>query len=321
MSRGDWNSLAIGLKSRKAKLATQFVARPPAAVEITSDGVLAAALPGKSEAPVYAFAPLAPGAVIPGIAEANLRQPGAVAKAIETALGNVSPRTRAVSLVVPDTTTRVFVLDFDSLPAKASEALSILRFRLRKMAPFDVEHAGLSYQVLTETKSECRVLATLIPGPVLEEYEAAVRAADFEPGAVLPSSLAALAVLNESGAALTACLSGTALTTAITRGDDLLLYRTLNLPDDPGQRLAEVQRDIAVASAYFEDKLLERPQRLHYAGIGDAKAFARWTSEPELEIVDLTPYPSTGAATSLGDVSVAAIAGALTGAGVLAGAA
>ena len=49
---------------------------------------------------------------------------------------------------------RVFVLDFDSLPAKPAEALPVLRFRLRKMVPFDVEHAGVSYQVLTEKKNE-----------------------------------------------------------------------------------------------------------------------------------------------------------------------
>jgi type IV pilus assembly protein PilM len=314
-------SLAIGLKTRTAKPAAQFAARPPAAVEVTPDGVLAAALPGKAAAPVYAFAALPAGAVLPGTADANLYQPEAVAHAIETALGNVSPRTRSVSLVVPDTAARVFVLDFDSLPAKPSEALPILRFRLRKMVPFDVERAGLSYQVLSETKSECRVLASLIPASVLDEYESTVRAADYEPGAVLPSSLAALAALADSGPALTACLSGVSLTTAITRGDDLLLYRTLELPDEPAQRLAQVQRDLAVATAYFEDKLLEPPRCLHYAGMGDARAFANWTAQRDLEIVDLAPRPTTGNATSMGSLSVAAISGALAGAGVQQGAA
>ena len=45
-------------------------------------------------------------------------------------------------------------------------------------------------------QGECRVLIAVLPGPILEEYEAAVRAAGFEPGAVLPSSLAALAALD-----------------------------------------------------------------------------------------------------------------------------
>ena len=53
-------------------------------------------------------------------------------------------------MVLPDTVVRVFVLDFDTLPAKAAEAIPVLRFRLRKMVPFDVEHAGVSYQVLSQ---------------------------------------------------------------------------------------------------------------------------------------------------------------------------
>src|SRR5580658_9257524 len=98
----------------KAKLGTQPGGRPPAAVEITPEGVLAAAIPAPGQPPVYAFEPLAPGALLPGIGEPNLRAPDAVADAIRNTLDQVSPRTRAVTLVVPDTVVRVFVLDFDS---------------------------------------------------------------------------------------------------------------------------------------------------------------------------------------------------------------
>ena len=94
----------------------------------------------------------------------------------------------------------------------------MLRFRLRKMVPFDVEHAGVSYQILSQNKIECRVLVAVLPGPILAEYEAAVRAAGYEPGAVLPSSLAALAALDTTEPVLAACLSGLSLTTSITNG-------------------------------------------------------------------------------------------------------
>ena len=56
------------------------------------------------------------------------------------------------------------------------------------------------------------------------------------------------------------------LTTAITNGQDLLLHRTLDLPEDR-PRLSEIQRSIAVAAAYFEDKLGAARAHLHYAGI------------------------------------------------------
>jgi type IV pilus assembly protein PilM len=289
--------------------------RPPAAVELSPQGVLAGALPAAGQQqPVYAFQPLKAGALVPSITETNLHAPEAVAAAIRTALGQVSPRTKAVTVLVPDSVVRVFVLDFDALPGKAAENYSMLRFRLRKMIPFDVEHAGLSYQILTETKTECKVLAAVSPGPVLAEYEAVVRAAGYEPGAVLPSSLAALEVVDSMEAILAATLNAMALTTSITNGRDLLLYRTLDLPEDPERRIAEVQRDIAVAAAYFEDKLQARPSRLHYAGNLEISEFASWIDDAELTVLDLAPRPSTGATTPLGNMSFAGVNGALAGA-------
>ncbi len=301
--------------SSKAQSGMKYAARPAAAVEIAPEGVLAAALPGKGQTAVYAFAPLPTGSLVPGIDEHNLKAPELVKAAISTALGDVSPRTRDVTLVLPDPAVRVFVLDFDSLPEKASEVVPVLKFRLRKMVPFDAEHAGVSYQVLSATATECRVLIAVIPGPVLAEYETAVRSAGYEPGAVLPSSLAALATLDSEGPVLAACLSAVSLTTLITNGQDLLLYRTLDLPTDPAQRLMEVQRDIAVAAAYYEDKLAVRAPRLHYGGFGGADEFARWINlkDPELPVVEIAPRPSTGAATTLGRLNFAGIAGALAG--------
>jgi type IV pilus assembly protein PilM len=303
----------------KAKFASQLGARPPAAVELSPQGVLAAASPGPGQLPVYAFEPLPAGAIVPGIGEQNLRAPEVVANAIRAALGQVSPRTRAVTLVLPDTVVRVFFLDFDSLPAKAAEVIPVLRFRLRKMVPFEVEHAGVSYQMLVENKSECKVLAAVLPGPVLAEYEAAVREAGYEPGAVLPTSLAALGAIDSPEPVLAANLSATALTTSITNDQDLLLYRTLDLPEEPGPRLAEVRRGVSVAAAYFEDKLGARPRQLYYAGIGAggnsaAEDFASWINDPEMTVVDLAPRPETGAATSLGHlVTLAGVTGALAG--------
>lgn len=288
--------------------------RPAAAVELLPEGVLAAALPGRGVAPVYAFAPLAAGALTPSLSETNLHDPHAVAAAMRAALEDAAAKGHIVTLVVPDSAVRVFVLDFDSLPQKPAEAIEVLRFRLRRMVPFDAESAGVSYQVLTETSSECRALVAVIPGPVLAEYELAVRSAGYEPGAVLPSGLAALAAVTGDEPVLAACLGAHSLTTSITRGQDLLLYRTVELPEDSAARLAEVQKDLAVAAAYFEDKLGEKPRQLAYAGPRSAEEFARWISDPSLRVVELTPRPTTGAATTLARLSFAGITGALAGA-------
>ncbi len=297
--------------------------RPPAAIEITPEGVLAAARPaadgrrGASEPAqgnVYAFVPLSPGAIVPSIEEPNLRAPEAVTAAIRSALDEISSRTRAVSVVLPDTLVRVFVLDFDSLPTKPSEAIPVVRFRLRKMVPFEVEHAGVSYQVLSQNVSEWKVLAAVVPGPILAEYEAAVRSAGYEPGAVLSSSLAALESLESMESVMAANLSAHAVTTTIATGQELLLYRTLDLPQDPAQRVAEIQRGIAVASAYFEDKLGSRPRTLHYAGVQDPAEFAASIGDPELSVVEWASRPEEGAMTALPQTCFAGVTGALAGA-------
>ena len=300
----------------KTKLAASSSGRPPAAVELAPEGVLAAALAGASTASqglAYAFAPLAPGALVPGLAEPNLRAPESVAAAIRSALAQVAPRSHAVTLILPDTLVRVFMLDFDSLPAKPAEALSVVRFRLRKMAPFDVEPAGVSFQVLARGDAECKTIAAVIPGPILAEYEAAVRAAGYEPGAVLSSSLAALEAAGSMEGMLAANLSANSITTAIASGQNLLLYRTLDLPADALLRAAEIGRSIAVAAAYFEDKLGAPPQRLYYAGIEDPSQFARTVGNPAIPIVEWADRPSEGALAALPQTSFAGVQGALAG--------
>ena len=298
----------------KSKIGSQSGSRPPAAVELAADGVLAAALSGSGNEVVYAFAPLPRGALVPGIAEPNIHSAELVAGAIRSALGDVSPRTHNVTLVLPDSAVRVFMLDFESIPARQAEALAVLRLRLRKMVPFDVEHAGVTYQVLAQNETEVRVLTAVLPGPILAEYESAVRNAGFEPGAVLPSSLAALEAVDSLEAVLAANLSEQALTTSIANGSDLLLHRTLDLPEDRSLWFDEIQRGIAVAAAYFEDKLQAPAREIHYAGCYDTREFASWVATMGLSVVDLAPRPETGAATALGTASIAGALGALAGA-------
>ncbi len=291
--------------------------RPPAAVEVTSEGVLAAVRRTGSDTRdtlAYAFEALPPGAVVPGIEDANVRAPEAVAEAIRSALGELAPRHRAVTLIIPDASVRVFVLDFDSIPAKAEEAIPVLRFRLRKMVPFDVEHGGVSFQILSQDKAECRVLTALLPAPILTEYEAAVRAAGYEPGAVLPSSLAAIETADQMEAVLAVNLSGPGMTTLIANGQDLLLYRTLDLPTAPMARVSEIQRGVAVAAAYYEDKLGAPPRRIYYAGNHDMLEFSSWVAGSDMDVVELVSRPESGMMTSLGRESIAGVAGALKGA-------
>ena len=284
--------------------------RPGLACEITTEGVLAGRQTGSDQA-VLAFTPLAGGVVRPGLAEPNFAEPMLVVGAIRKALDEVAARDKTVTLVVPDGAVRVLIVDFDSLPVKVQEALPIVRFRLRKLAPFEVDDAAVSYQIMRQTQDLTRVLVTVMPAPIRTEYEGAVRDAGYEPGVLLPSTLTALAALPREDAALVVNRNGLSLTTAITRGEELLLYRTLELPPNEELQREDLIRTVSVAAAYYEDALHAAPRILYYVGSGGAEGFTRMLgAEPDGMVRDLAPNPA-GAMSPMPKGLAAGVMGAL----------
>lgn len=286
--------------------------RPGLACEIMPEGALSARR-GTGQQPAMAFAPLVPGALQPSLAAPNLIDKDAVIAALRQPLDEVAGREKSLTLIVPDAAVRVLLLDFDSLPQKPQDALPIVRFRLRKLAPFDVETAAVSYQVMRQERELTRALVTVMPAAIRAEYEEAVRAAGYEPGALLSSMLASLASLQSDQAALAINRSGLSLTTAITHGDELLLHRTLELPPDRAAQHAELAQAVSIASAYFEDTMNTAPSVLYYSGPGGADEFtaALGAQMNGLSVRDLAPAFETGAITPIPKGLAAGVKGAL----------
>jgi type IV pilus assembly protein PilM len=80
-----------------------------------------------------------------------------------------------------------------------------------------------------------------MPKAVLEEYESVVLAAGYMPGAVLPSTLAALAGLEETPAPMLVVNAGLGtVTTAIVQGGMLLLHRSVDMSVNAPQAVTTV---------------------------------------------------------------------------------
>jgi type IV pilus assembly protein PilM len=206
------------------------------ACEIMPQGVVAARS-ADAASPLAATAKvgLAEGALVPSLKAGNVVDRVAVAAAVRAALEQIGERSNArgsdISLVIPDSAVRVLLLDFESLPSRLTEALPLVRFRLKKVLPFDADDAMVTFQVMSTSKSAVRVLAVAIPRDVLKEYETAVREAGFEPGAVLPSTLACLAAVDDAEPELVINSNPTGVTAAIVRGGVLLLHRSVDLQE------------------------------------------------------------------------------------------
>src|SRR5208283_4364174 len=159
-------------------------AKPRLACEIAADRVLVGRLSEDGRSlEACAARELAPGSVVPDLVEGNLRQRDAVREAVQATLGSVAGRSHDVIAVVPDAAVRVVLLEFDTLPADSEDAASVVRFRLKKSLPFDVDEARVSYHA-QKTNDGVRVVAAVALASVVEDYETAIRNAGFSPGVV-----------------------------------------------------------------------------------------------------------------------------------------
>jgi type IV pilus assembly protein PilM len=226
---------------------------PPLACEITTHGVGAVRLHGRTGEPgAVGHYPLANGVVTPSLTSQNVQDSGALCKAIEQAVSAVGGRGETLIAVLPDAAVRVTLLDFDALPERRQEAAAAVRFRLRKSLPFDVEKAALSFDAQQTTRG-LRVAAAIVLRSVLDEYESAFRAAGCSPGVVLPSSLAALGAVADFRPTMMVKVGEEATAVAVASSGHLLLYRLLEGTGSDGGAVHRLAEEIYPSLVYFQD--------------------------------------------------------------------
>ncbi|HEX6802509.1 MAG TPA: hypothetical protein VF133_02430 [Terriglobales bacterium] len=244
-------------------------AKPKLACEIAADRVIAARVADSGQVlELCSTSELAPGCVVPDLTDNNLRERNSVVSTLREALGNVGARSRDVIAVLPDAAARVVLLDFETLPDNREEAEGVVRFRLRKSLPFDVDKAKVSYQA-QKADGALRVVAAVVLHSVLAEYEAAFREAGFSPGVVVPSMLAALGGAPADRPTLVVKVDARTTSIAILDHQQLLLFRTLENTRGvtiSGEQLAE---DVYPSVVFFQDTYNTNIEEIFVAGISD----------------------------------------------------
>lgn len=270
--------------------------RPKLACEIAADRVLAGRLTDRGDGlEVCAARELAPGSVVPDLVENNLRQRGAVTTGIEEVLGGVAGRSKDVIAIVPDAAVRVMLVEFDTLPSDHEEALGVVRFRLKKSLPFDVEKAKISYHA-QKVSDEVRVVAAVAMASVIEDYETAFRNAGFSPGIVLPSTLAALGAADGKRPTMVIKVDAHTTSIAILNDEQLQLFRTLENTRGvtiTGEQLAE---EVYPSVVFFQDTYHLNLERVYIAGLSEsAGAATALRSQTGAEVHELVASAQLGA--------------------------
>jgi type IV pilus assembly protein PilM len=250
-------------------------ARPKLACEISADRVLGGLASEHGHALVsYAGRELRAGSVMPDLTEANLRYRDEVSACIREVLGEVGAKHRDVVAVLPDAAVRVVLLDFDMLPSDRQEAEGVVRFRLKKSLPFDVDKAKVSYHAQTAGQS-MRLVAAVALSSVVEDYESAFRDAGYSPGLVMPSMLAALGAADAQRPTLVLKVDARTISIAILNGGHLLLLRTLENMRGSGITGEQLAEEVYPSVVFFQDTYELNLDRILVAGIPDSEGAAQ----------------------------------------------
>ncbi|MDT8069850.1 MAG: hypothetical protein ROO76_16935 [Terriglobia bacterium] len=267
----------------------------PIACEITPSRVIAARGSHRNIDSASARA-LSAGAVVPGLTGDNVVRPEELRTVVEDVLTTVGGHGHDVTVVLPDSVVRVVLLDFETLPDKHQDAEGVIRFRLKKSLPFDVDKAMLSYDV-RRTSAGVKVVAAVAQPTVIEQYEAAFRAAGYQPGVVMPSSLAALGAVDADRPTLVLKVDAETTTVTIVDQQQLLLFRTLEggAKAVTGERIAE---DVYPSLVFLQDNYGLSVERVLIAGVPSAAEIApvleQQTGAKVKDLVDSSIAPGTG---------------------------
>jgi len=265
--------------------------RPRLACEITAESVIAARASEHGDSvELHTIRMLPTGSVLPSLKDTNVLEPAALANALADALQTVGGRSRDVTAVLPDAAIRTVLLDFESLPQDPKDAAGVVRLRMRKSLPFDVDKARLSFHV-SRSSGQIKVVAAVALATVIEEYEAAIREAGYAPGVIIPSTLASLSAVESDRPTLVVKVDSAAVTVAIIDQQDLRLVRTLENARGRqinGQQLAD---DVYPSMVFFQDSFNSSIERVLVGGVDSLHEVA-----PALEqVTGSTVEPLVGA--------------------------
>jgi Tfp pilus assembly PilM family ATPase len=230
---------------------------PDVAVEFASNRVSAASLETRGGQPVvaaHAAEPLPDGALVPSLTAANLHDRTAVAGALARVLERVGAP-RRIGLVVPDVVAKVSLVRFEQVPARAQDLEQLIRWQVKKTAPFTIEEAQVSYVRGLQAGGGHEFIVALARRSVIEEYEAICAEAgayaglvDLSTFNVINSVLAGPGVPDADWLLVNVAVDYASI--AIMRGRSMIFFRNRGAEADG--TLADLVHQTAM---YYEDRL------------------------------------------------------------------
>jgi Tfp pilus assembly PilM family ATPase len=235
---------------------------PTVALEIAAHQASAASIEYRSGTAVvstHATELMPPGALVPSLTAANVHNRQAVIDVIGRVLERTG-RPRRIGLIVPDLVAKVSFVRFEQPPARAADLEQLVRWQVRKTAPFAVDEAQVSFVPGLRASDGQEFVVSLARRAIVEEYESICAEAGAYAGVVdlatfnvINAVLASAPPVAASGADSDWLLVNIApdyASIAILRGKHLIFFRN-RVADEEGTLPDLVHQ----AAMYYEDRL------------------------------------------------------------------
>jgi hypothetical protein len=163
-------------------------------------------------------------------------------------------RIRRLALVLPDSVAKVSLIRFDKVPEKASDLEQLIRWQVRKAAPFRIEDAQVTWQPGAASGGGREYLVTVARRDIVQSYEQACEQAGAHAGIVDLASFNLVNAVLASGASsadwLLVHVAADYATLAVVRGGDVVFFRNRSAATD--HDLVDLVHQTAM---YHEDRL------------------------------------------------------------------
>ena len=232
---------------------------PTVAVEIAPRRVSAALFGlqgGRLVVTAYAAESIPAGIVTPALNASNISDAGPVGVALQRTFGRIGAAPRQVALAIPDSAAKVSLLRFENVPSRAADFDQLVRWQMRKSAPFRIEDAQVSVMPgIVPDEGGREFVVVVARRDIIREYEAAVAAAGSHAGLVDVSTFNVINTVLASPDPpqsdwLLVHVTPEYASVAIVRRADLVFFR--NRTNEGDGSLADLVHQTAM---YYEDRL------------------------------------------------------------------
>ena len=143
----------------------------------------------------FAVVPLKQGLVVPSLTKPNIASIPELMAAIRSAVAKTEVKLIKTSLAIPDSSAKSAIHIMDTVPPSENEKQQLLKWKLKKAVPFNVEESRLSYWERKTSDGKHAFLTVCICREVLSQFEEVFQKLGIHVGYISLSSFAAFDLL------------------------------------------------------------------------------------------------------------------------------